>query len=669
MTEQPNDPGTEPILGERYRILTGQPLPLYDNATATAVRAEDQRAKTRPLIALICKPGLVPRLDIIPQLSLLTRLPMIMPVEAGPATWPASGGRRYVVAYEKVPPVRLQNSLNGTFKPLREDQIFHNVILPILPALKELSNRSIRHRAIRADNIYYTDETKQSALLGECVSGPPGMAQPALYEPVDAAMANVAGRGPGLISDDLYALGVVIAVLLTGGNPAKGMSDNELIATKIRAGSYAALIQDLRPSLHMIEPLRGLLCDDAKERWTAHDLELWAGGRQLSPKQPMLPVKANRTITFAEKEYLTRASLSHAMGCQWSRAAELMASGELVNWLKRSFGDEESASAIQSLATNSGAGSSGQDRVTSGALVVLDSTHPLRYRDISARIDGFATLLAVNYRDEGFRKSFVEMMNAKLPQLYLQSVGGRGPDLVPLIKMFDMFNYFLERPKIGNGLERALYEANRGWPCQSALIAEDYVCDLDDLLPAMERTVRRGAAREQPIDRHIAAFCAARAKSLAEIVSRHLGMNRGEATELLGVLHVYAEVHRITGASRRYPAVTAWLAAMMTPVVERYHNRAERERLTKAVERIGGQGSPTALLEVLDDMEGQNADESRFAAARRQYAQLENSINWLSEGGLAAPERVRAKGRQGATFVSAMIAGLTIVVMSIVFVA
>ena len=40
------------------------------------------------------------------------------------------------------------------------------------------------------------------------------------YEPIDAAMALPSGRGPGHVSDDLYAFGVTLVVLLAGGSPA-----------------------------------------------------------------------------------------------------------------------------------------------------------------------------------------------------------------------------------------------------------------------------------------------------------------------------------------------------------------------------------------------------------------------------------------------------------------
>src|SRR3546814_2332099 len=124
------------------------------------------------------------------------------------------------------------------------------------------------------------------------------MAPPAIYEPIDSAMAVPEGRGYGGPEDDYYALGVLVLVLLCGGNPVPGLSEHELVEAKISKGSYAALVGETRLSLPMVEVLRGLLCDDPEERWRHDDLQLWLSGRHLSPKQALLPPQAARLYPF-----------------------------------------------------------------------------------------------------------------------------------------------------------------------------------------------------------------------------------------------------------------------------------------------------------------------------------------------------------------------------------
>src|SRR3546814_7561845 len=69
-------------------------------------------------------------------------------------------------------------------------------------------------------------------------------------------MAVPEGRGYGGPEDDYYALGVLVLVLLCGGNPVPGLSEHELVEAKISKGSYAALVGETRLSLPMVEVLR-----------------------------------------------------------------------------------------------------------------------------------------------------------------------------------------------------------------------------------------------------------------------------------------------------------------------------------------------------------------------------------------------------------------------------
>ena len=116
--------------------------------------------------------------------------PLINPVDAGTVDWPESGGRRFVIVFELNFGERVCPSPDTTIEPLHEDTVVRAFIRPLMPLLKELSNRYIPHRAIRADNLFYADGSRQTMMLGECVSAPPSISQPVAYEPIDSAMAG-----------------------------------------------------------------------------------------------------------------------------------------------------------------------------------------------------------------------------------------------------------------------------------------------------------------------------------------------------------------------------------------------------------------------------------------------------------------------------------------------
>ncbi len=661
-------PGTGPALGDQYQIHPEQPLPHLDSPMAQAVAVTDLRAAGREMFALVCRPDLLPRMDFIPQFSRMERLPLINPVDAGAVDWPETGGRRFVIPFELNFGERVCPSPDATLEPMHEDAVVRNVIRPLMPALKELSSRYIPHRAIRADNLFYADGSRQAVVLGECVSAPPAISQPVAYEPIESAMARPSARGLGSPADDLYSLGAVLAFLLTGGVTIVGKSDEEIIRSKILLGSYSALLGDARVSLGIMEPLRGLLCDDAKERWTVADIDHWLGGRKLSPKQPMLPIRASRSLTMGGDEHWTKLSLCNAMGKNWQEAGQLINSGELERWLQRALSDDEAVHELNEVMVSASIMADNEERLTAKALIVLEPSLPLRYKDLSVKIDGLTDAFAIDFHDQQFQQTFIEMVGTKLPQIYLQSQLGARSDQIALMKQFDMINFFLDRPTMGAGIERALYETNQAWPCQSPLVQNYYVYEIQDLLPALERTAEQGGIANEVVDRHIVAFCATRIRSLPNHILRSLDKHDDIATFRLGVLHLFAEVQRAGDTKRKYPALCKHITSSVQPIINSYHNCAYRERLAKEIESASNKGSFLEILFLLDSLDARNQDAQGFEGAKQEYARHARIVAWLQSGGLTSAENIRFRSQQAATLISATVSAMTIVALSLIYI-
>ncbi len=660
--------GQGPVLEGRYRIHPERPLPNLDSPMAQAVAATDLRESGRQMFALVCRSDLLPRIDFISQFSRMDRLPLVNPSDAGLVDWPETGGRRFVIVFELNFGDRVCSSRNATVEPLHEDAVIRNVIQPLLPLLKELNSRSIPHRAIRPDNLFYTDGSRQKVVLGECVSAPPGISQPAAYEPIDSALSKPSARGLGSPADDLYSLGAVIAFLLTGGEIIAGKSDEEIIHSKILRGSYSALLGDARVSLGVMEPLRGLLCDSAKDRWTVVDIEEWLGGRKQSPMQPMLPLRAARFLSVGDDKCWTKLALCNAMGANWQEAAQLINSGVLQRWLQRALSDDDAVHSLDDVMESASIMADNDERLTSKTLIVLGPTMPLRYKELSVKIDGLADAFAIDFHDQQFRQTFTDLMIAKLPQVYLQSQVGTRSDQVTLMKKFDMINFFMEKPNIGFGIERALYESNPVWPCQSPLVQDYYVYQIKDMLPALERAVERGKIDTELVDRHVVAFCAARIRALSQRILRSLGNHEDVAAFRLGVLHLLAEVQKASKSNRKYPALCKYIASSIQPIIESYHNRGYRQRLAQEVETASGNGSIPEILFLLDSADAQNQDSKGFESALREYARHTRAIDWLQRGGLTAVGNVRFRSQQAATLISATISAMMIVTFSLIYV-
>jgi eukaryotic-like serine/threonine-protein kinase len=657
------------MVAERYRIHPDQPLPALDGPGGIrAFNATDERGSPKALFALVCRRDVAPRSEVLNQFSRFTRLPMVAPLRWAVVYWPPEKARRFVIILHQPGGERILPAPDASIDAWREDRVVRLVMNPLMPVFKELGGRNLTHRAIRADNLFFSDSTRESVVLGECFSLPPGMAQPSIYEPIDSAMSMPEGRGHGSPADDYYALGVLILVLLCGGNPVPGLNEYEVVEAKISKGSYAALVGDTRLSLPMVEVLRGLLCDDPEERWRHDDLQLWLNGRHLSPKQALLPPKAARLFDFEGVEYNNASALSYAMGRDWPAALQVIKTPELERWIRRSLSDDVRAAAVAA-ATRAvigvGGGTAGvEDRLLSRVLIALDSQAPLRYKQVAVRIQGLSTAFAVNYSNEERRQTFAEIILHKLPQMWIEAQPQMRADIVAYVRSFDLVAMHLTKPRIGYGLERALYALNVSWPCQSLLLADDFVSDLGDLLPALERVAKQGRTERPPMDWHIGGFVSARMKMTPDRAFSELAQDERPEIFNIGIVRLLGDVQEAVGPVR-LPYLAAWCAGLLKPAVDKYRNRTRREQMTEMLRQLAGQGNLTALVKLVDNPDRRAVDEEGFRRARAEYASLVEQMNWLRNGGLTKPAVVRAGAREASSVISGVVAAVAVLLITL----
>ncbi|WP_119168637.1 serine/threonine-protein kinase [Algihabitans albus] len=657
-------------LNQSVDLLPGERLPEFDSPQAEAFGARE-RQNGNPLLVLVGRPDLAPRSNIMGKLVRQERLAMLSAVSWGVVDWPPAGGRRFVAVFQRPRGRRLQPEPNARFEPWREDEILRRLIEPLTPVLRDLEARSITHRAIRADNIFLEGSVDGTCLLGECVMAPPGIDQPAIYEPIEGMLALPGGRGRGYAADDLYALGVTIAVLLAGGNPVETMDEQARIQSKIHRGSYATLIGRTRLSLPMMEVLRGLLCDQRIERWTLQDLELWLGGRRLSPKQPSLPIRGQRAYAIEGTNYWSARAIAAALGMDWQAGVAALQRNDLSTWIRRALSDEELAERVVS-AAGVGAGSSTgggglRDRLVSRILMTLDPSAPVRLRGFAADIDAVGQALSVHYGDPEQRQAFGELIQAKLPQAWLDSQLLSRSEHAMLRKSFDVMHHFMARNEAGYGIERCLYEYNEHLPCLSPILEGDYVSDSADLLPALERVAAADPSQVSPIDRHIAAFACARVKVIPDRVVRVMAHGDNEILRQLSTAYFLAEIQRATGQSG-FPHLAAWIARLLTPVVEGFHNRDQRQAAAEGIAKAAASGDLIALARAGDDPDARTYDENGFAQARAEYAAMDREIADLEAGKLIDPNNVRLRSRQASSLIAGCVSSLGLLLLTVLYV-
>lgn len=625
------NPGGAVVVSDRYQIEFDQPLPELDYGASKAFAATELRDAKRGVYAVLPDPSLPLRLDAISSVRRLDNNNSMRLLGWDVVDWPADRRRRPAIVLERPHGPRLFPSPDARIEPFREEALLRRVLQPLCQVLGDFAFISLPHRNIRAENLYLdgTDPARAPIMLGECVSAPAGYLQPVIYETIECGMAHPAGREEGSAANDLYALGVTLAVLFAGRNPLAGTSDQEVIEQKLAKGSYAALVSTLRLPSAMIELFRGLLNDDEGERWSLEQLQMWLGGRRTSPKQQVRPSKAARPLEFAGHTYTTARSVAEALSRNWAQGLDLARSGELDQWLRRSLSDEGRTEAVNSAKSAGSEEDVVDDAKLARICIALDPAPLIRVRNFRATIDGAARLLAVGFADESVREDFATILRHNLAGFCTRLNSRLRPEIDRIAAAFERIGPFVLREDIGFGLERAMYALNPNAPCRSPLFEDDYVADITLLVPALERLAKtRGAAFDSVIDRHIAAFAAARLKTNIAPELRELRDAKDHFGYALPAAHILALIQAQTACGAA-PALCGVVASMLEPALARYHNRNTRDDVRARMQEIAKSGRLDALIDTIDDRNALASDEREFARAAADHASIVQQIERL----------------------------------------
>ena len=663
------------LLDGRYEIAADRRLPKLDSVGVEAFAVNDRNEPGRPMFALIT-PGHLP----CRYLSVLTKkppsdAPVMWPRGGGVVDWPVASnggpvvwGRRPALIFDVPKGERVFGSDVAPPPAMTEPQLARQVITPLATAIREMTSLGIPHRAIRPANLFYQSGSQGPLMLGECFSMPPGFAQPVVYETVENAIADPYGRGPGLNADDLYALGVLILQLHVGHDPTEGMTEEEVISAKITAGSFAALAGREKLSTSMAEILRGLLNDKASDRWRMRHLGAWGVGQHFTPTMPYLPQRASRPIRFGDSDHMNKPALAHAMGRRWPETMKLVDSSDFDNWMKRSFNDDKVADIMQRLANSaaaSGPTAAIKDRYVSRLIIWMNSQSPICYRDIRVNITGMATMLANVLDDQSLLNQFMEMLRGRLVQTWMNEQPSLNSDQLQIRRIMEEIEKHIERPGVGQGPERALYELDPLVPCRSPMIADFYVINMRDLLPAIDAALPGLGEGTIPLDRHIAAFIGAH---LRRSIDRELGaiaQTVEEADRRVAILRLLAMVQQAF-PNRKLPRLADSIVAMLAPALNSFHHATARADVERRMHKLGKECDFSGLA-LLFDPSGpyRRSDSLGFTAARRAYVALKREEKWLEQGGLTHPVRTRLIGQRVAAIASAFVASAAVAAYSV----
>lgn len=663
-TNAPNTPpsGNVLLIGNRVEMSVDKPVPELDSIGGRAFAAHYKGNEgTSDLMAILCDKGLPARLESITGMRGIDHPGVLRLIDSGVVLWPHDSVRRYALAYQRPLAGRMKQSIDETHPPMSDDFLDHYFVAPMIAAMAELLRTGIVHNGIRPTNIFWRIGGTSPPQLGECLSAPAGYGQPVLFEPLERAMSTPMGRGVGLHVDDCYAFGVTLAMMIIGANPLQGMNDEAIIQAKIERGSFGALIGTRRISPAHIEILRGLLADDARQRWTGAELDQWTSGRRLTPKNTDAGRRATRAYEFLGHEYWQTRPLAAAMAAHVSEAAQIIENGALDKWLRRALNDETRATNLaeaQASLKQSGRTANYEDQLVARACIALDPAAPIRYRGLAVMPMGIANMLVDTLLTGSNGQILSEIISSQLPSLWVEMQQEAKTEMVPLGQQLERMKALIEKTTFGNGVERVAYELNPGLHCLSPILRAQHVTSPKTMLTALERVAASGDRPPEPMDRHIAAFLIVRDRR-SEILFDAMAAPPASPRRGLAMLTLYSDMQVRYGPDA-LPHLAQWLLPSLEPALQRFLGKTIKEKMRGQVKEVASHGNLGLLVRLLDDPKRIQRDQQEFMAARMLYLNILKEIASL-ENRLANRELVvRDTGKPMAASISTFIAILLV---------
>lgn len=644
-------------VGEYIEIFPNKPRPDLASLETQAYEAKDTRLVSEQF-ALLCRNSRVPRVTSIGSYKNLKSPHIIKLHEAGIIDWRPEGRQRLVLVFDRPEGKKLLESPEARPAHLHEDRIIPALIQPVLSVLQEFRMSDMMHGAVCLENMFMTGSTgAESVIMGECLSTAAFFRLHTLYQTIDRGMAQASGRGQGTISDDLYALGMCVAMIARGVNLMAGKTPQEIIAAKMELGSYSFAIGGQRLPNSITDFLRGVLNDNENQRWDLEDAQRWAEGRRIPTKQQYIPAKAARPFIFRDQKYWDLRSIAMAFAAHTHDAGAALEKDQFTQWIHRNFDDQDLAARLEKVWEKE-KGSS-RERLVASVCMALDPYAPVRYKGLAIFPSGLGVALAEAMSRKDEIQAHAEMVAGQMFTSWIQQRFEEIPDATGMITQYEKCRNLMVQKMPVYGIERVLYMLEKEAACMSPLLLNYVVLGPGSLLLALEDIARRGDKPENILDRHMMSFISVREPKM---IDPHLGhvISHDKSYQLVGIIRTLSAIQRRFNTGP-VPHVGNWLISQIGPAIERYNDRDLRSEMTKRMNKLSDTGNLSSILDLIDNLQLVQDDITRFVLARREFAGLMRERRTIEQQVRRKDIFGRGTGRQVAMLMSACLASLCIV--------
>lgn len=654
----------EVVFNESITIFSGNRLPQFDKGPIKAYAARGTDKAPSHLFALICEDHLTPRTLKASNYSSILNPSLVRLVASGVADWPPAGKQKYCFIFENTLGNPLMKDPTRPGLGLKPEVVLNAVIRPMIGVLADMRDKDIIHGNICLANMYDGgSKSFERAVLGECLATPVSYLQPVIYETIDRAMSSSIGRGMGTMQDDMYALGVTLAMMMRHNDPLEGMSDEEIIERKMEDGTYSALLGRDRITGAILELMRGLLYDDENQRWTLDEVMVWLDGRRLSPKQASRRSKANRPVVLGGEKYIRPELLARDIVKNPTEAKQLIEEGELEQWLSRALEDKVATARFEKgmkMAEEGGKSGDYADRLATRTAIALHPEGPIRYKNISVLPEGVGAALTESFIMKRDLQSYHDFfMNYFITQ-WVDAQSNVVPDVSNLVSRFDGARAYLRQKGMGGGLEKCIYAMNPEVHCLSEKIQKFHVRSPEELMRAYEKMAHSSGRPTLFFDRHIVAYLSVKDRKNIDPYLHDLNAPENYK-RIIAEAKTLATIQK-RSQMERFPGIAKWMVENMEPVYERFHDRDLRVDTKKKAERLVESGDLAKIVTLFDDPTVYQSDNVEFRRSMRKYHDLEQETIDIERALRDEATLGQETGRQIAALVAGVLAGIIIMV-------
>lgn len=420
-----------------------------------------------------------------------------------------------VVIVEKY---NFQNNLENhvaIYGTLGVDDIVNNIISPLNTLLEQLEKSNIMCANINPKNIIVLGNAQ--FMLREFITTYNHYNQEYYYLAPEIAECHPAGRKNDMMSSNIYALGMTVFYVITGVNlKLKYVDEYSFNLDRFQNGMFKIISNFIKLNEHLKLFFKGVLHEQINLRWRTLDIKNWLSYKV--DKILNLDTFSNKnlnTISFSGDNYDTIKGLSYALFNNWNSAISLVHEEKFIKWLQKQSFNNNITEILRNLLDveyykhdNNIVGDKKSWHLTK-ILSTIDPYGGIRQDTIGFTASSINTILHYLYSRNN--KHLLEIVIKAIYNKYWSFINNVSVVHIPnsigveLNNIADFYNNSLAV----FGIERIVYTLNPTMICLSSLVIKDYVCNLADLLKALNEYAIVNPDKIS-IDRHIIAFISAK---------------------------------------------------------------------------------------------------------------------------------------------------------------